>query len=176
MAEQYASIIIDISHENVDRVFQYRIPPELLEVIQVGMQVCVPFGSGNRSRKGYVVDISSKAEYDKAKIKEISGIVTGSVTADSRIISLAWWMKEQYGSTMNQALKTVLPVKKKVKTRNKQVVKSMVEDEKDTLSVVLNEEQKTIADDFGNRYDKGELRPSLIYGITGSGKQKFTWK
>ena len=170
MAEQYASIIIDISHENVDRVFQYRIPPELLEVIQVGMQVCVPFGSGNRSRKGYVVDISSKAEYDKAKIKEISGIVTGSVTADSRIISLAWWMKEQYGSTMNQALKTVLPVKKKVKTRNKQVVKSMVEDEKDTLSVVLNEEQKTIADDFGNRYDKGELRPSLIYGITGSGK------
>ena len=29
MAEQYASIIIDISHENVDRVFQYRIPPQL---------------------------------------------------------------------------------------------------------------------------------------------------
>ena len=27
MADQYASIIIDISHEDVDRVFQYRIPP-----------------------------------------------------------------------------------------------------------------------------------------------------
>ena len=42
MAEQYASIIIDISHENVDRVFQYRIPPQLSGEIQVGMQVCVP--------------------------------------------------------------------------------------------------------------------------------------
>ena len=30
MADQYASIIIDISHEDVDRVFQYRIPPALL--------------------------------------------------------------------------------------------------------------------------------------------------
>ena len=38
-----------------------------------------------------------------------------SITADTRLIELAWWMKEQYGSTMNQALKTVLPVKKKVK-------------------------------------------------------------
>ena len=50
MADQYASIIIDISHEDVDRVFQYRIPPALLPEIRVGVQVCVPFGSGNRTR------------------------------------------------------------------------------------------------------------------------------
>ena len=72
MAEQYASIIIDISHENVDRVFQYRIPPQLLGEIQVGMQVCVPFGSGNITRTGYVVDISEKAEYDVTKMKSIA--------------------------------------------------------------------------------------------------------
>ena len=39
MADQYASIIIDISHEDVDRVFQYRIPPALLPEIRVGVQV-----------------------------------------------------------------------------------------------------------------------------------------
>ena len=50
MADQYASIIIDISHEDVDRVFQYRIPPAILPQIRVGVQVCVPFGSGNRTR------------------------------------------------------------------------------------------------------------------------------
>ena len=38
MADQYASIIIDISHEDVDRVFQYRIPPALLPEIRVGVQ------------------------------------------------------------------------------------------------------------------------------------------
>ena len=169
MAEQYASIIIDISHENVDRVFQYRIPPQLLGEIQVGMQVCVPFGSGNRTRTGYVVDISEKAEYDVTKMKSIAGIVAGSVTADSRIISLAWWMKERYGSTMNQALKTVLPVKRKVKA-NRQVVRSMVDVQIREAEILLNEEQRQIAEDFCSRYDRGDRAPSLIYGITGSGK------
>ena len=170
MAEQYASIIIDISHENVDRVFQYRIPPQLLGEIQVGMQVCVPFGSGNRTRTGYVVDISEKVEYDVTKMKSIAGIVAGSVTADSRIISLAWWMKERYGSTMNQALKTVLPVKRKVKARNRQVVRSMVDVQIKEAEILLNEEQRQIAEDFCSRYDRGDRAPSLIYGITGSGK------
>ena len=170
MAEQYASIIIDISHENVDRVFQYRIPPQLLGEIQVGMQVCVPFGSGNRTRTGYVVDISEKAEYDVTKMKSIAGIVAGSVTADSRIISLAWWMKERYGSTMNQALKTVLPVKRKVKARNRQVVRSMVDVQIKEAEILLNGEQRQIAEDFCSRYDRGDRAPSLIYGITGSGK------
>ena len=170
MAEQYASIIIDISHENVDRVFQYRIPPQLLGEIQVGMQVCVPFGSGNRTRTGYVVDISEKAEYDVTKMKSIAGIVAGSVTADSRIISLAWWMKERYGSTMNQALKTVLPVKRKVKARNRQVVRSLVDVQIKEAEILLNGEQRQIAEDFCSRYDRGDRAPSLIYGITGSGK------
>ncbi|RHP48482.1 primosomal protein N' [Clostridium sp. AF32-12BH] len=125
MAEQYASIIIDISHEDVDRVFQYRIPPALLPQIRVGVQVCVPFGSGNRKRTGYVVELTDKPDYDKDKIKEIIGVTEKSITADSRFIELAWWMKEQYGSTMNQALKTVLPVKKKVKARNKKIVETM---------------------------------------------------
>ena len=60
MADQYASIIIDISHEDVDRVFQYRIPPALLPEIRVGVQVCVPFGSGNRTRNGYVVELTDR--------------------------------------------------------------------------------------------------------------------
>ena len=40
----YANIIIDISHEMVDRVFQYRIPPELETEIQVGTQVNIQIG------------------------------------------------------------------------------------------------------------------------------------
>lgn len=186
---QYASIIIDISHENVDRIFQYRIPGNLLSQIRIGTQVQVPFGSGNRTRKGYVVEITGKAEYDITKIKEIAGVVSGSVTAGSQLIELAWWMKEQYGSTMNQALKTVLPVKRKVKARNKQVVESLVgadlpaaETQMTSVSgmttapaasivpITLNPEQQEIADTFTISYDSGSRTPWLIHGITGSGK------
>lgn len=125
MADLYASIIIDISHENVDRVFQYRIPENLLGQVRIGTQVCVPFGSGNRIRKGYVVEITDHADYEVTKIKAIDSVPERGVTADSKLIELAWWMKERYGSTMNQALKTVLPVKRKVKARNKNVVQSV---------------------------------------------------
>lgn len=170
MAVKYASIIIDISHENVDRVFQYRIPEELLPEIRIGTQVRVPFGAGNRTRKGYVVDITEKADYDITKIKEIAEVVSGSVTAGSQLIELAWWMKEQYGSTMNRALKTVLPVKQKVKARNKQVVQSMVGAEPQCAPITLNPMQQTIADRFCQDYDAGLRKPWLIHGITGSGK------
>ena len=44
MAYQYADIIIDISHEKVDRPFQYRIPTRLAEEITAGTCVTVPFG------------------------------------------------------------------------------------------------------------------------------------
>ena len=42
---KYANIIIDISHEKLDKTFQYRIPPEIKDEITEGMQVIVPFGN-----------------------------------------------------------------------------------------------------------------------------------
>ncbi len=185
MADHYASIIIDISHENVDRIFQYRIPESMEAEIQIGTQVTVPFGKANRRRRGYVVEITDHVEgYDADKVKDVDGVVAGSVTADKRLIQLAWWMKERYGSTMNQALKTVLPVKKAVKARNRKVVETMVSDgwlpgllsQKEAGSpeergaVLLNEEQRKIADAFATDYDAGCRTPYYIYGITGSGK------
>lgn len=127
MTERYARIIIDISHEKVDRTFDYRIPAGLLDEVAVGSLVLIPFGKGNSMRKGYVVGIAAHADYDPDKIKEIAGIVTDGVSAESLLISLAWWLKERYGSTMNQALKTVLPVKQKVKPKEKKVLKSLLD-------------------------------------------------
>ena len=117
MGQEYANIIIDISHENVDRTFQYRIPEHLSGSVHAGQQVYIPFGQGNRQRKGYVVGLTDQAEIDGNRIKEVAGIVQGSVTAESQLIWLAWWMKDRYGSTMNQALRTVLPVKQKARYR-----------------------------------------------------------
>lgn len=122
MVLKYANIIIDISHESVDRTFQYRIPEALRGQIQVGSQVNIPFGSGGRQRKGYVVELTDQIQCDESKLKDIAGVVQGSVTAQSQLISLAWWMKERYGSTMNQALKTVLPVKQKIKEAPKRQI------------------------------------------------------
>ena len=125
----YANIIIDISHESVDRVFQYRVPRELEGEIEAGKQVYIPFGAGSRQRKGYVVELTDEVQYEESKIKDVAGIVKGSVTAQSQLIWLAWWMKERYGSTMNQALKTVLPVKQKIKESPKRRIRCLLSPE-----------------------------------------------
>ncbi|WP_313153991.1 replication restart helicase PriA [Lacrimispora sp.] len=141
MTERFARIIIDISHEKVDRTFDYRIPAGLLDEVAVGSLVLIPFGKGNSMRKGYVVGIAAHADYDPDKIKEIAGIVTDGISAESLLISLAWWLKERYGSTMNQALKTVLPVKQKVKPREKKVLKSLL-DHSQLLNALEEAEKK----------------------------------
>ena len=50
----FADIIVDIKHEKLDRIFQYRIPEWLKEELNVGMEVVIPFGKGNRQTKGSV--------------------------------------------------------------------------------------------------------------------------
>ena len=74
-----------------------------------------------------MVELTNQAEYDISKIKEIDSLVEGSITAQSQLIHLAWWMKERYGSTMKQALKTVLPVKQKVREAPKRKIHLLVD-------------------------------------------------
>ncbi|MBQ6833279.1 MAG: primosomal protein N' [Lachnospiraceae bacterium] len=121
---KYADIIIDISTKHVDRVFQYRIPSALEDEIQVGCRVEVPFGKGDTVRKGYVVSITTVPTFAPEKTKEIRNMVPGAVSIQEQMILLAWWMKERYGSTMNQALKTVLPVKAKIAPKEEKTIVS----------------------------------------------------
>lgn len=115
----FADIIIDISHEKLDRSFQYLVPEELEKEIRVGMVAAVPFGNGNRERKGYVVGLSGKPKYDPLKIKALTRLCSSEETTEARLVALAAWMRQRYGSTMAQALKTVLPVREKVRPKEK---------------------------------------------------------
>lgn len=98
---EFVNVIVDISHEKLDRIFQYRIPEELQGKISTGMQVQVPFGMGNRTIKGYVTGVTDVPDYPVEKIKPVTGLVDGAVPAESELIALAAWMKKFYGSTMN---------------------------------------------------------------------------
>ena len=109
----YANVIVDISHEKLDKTFQYSIPDELLCDIRPGVCVDIPFGS--RTITGYVIEVTDEPEYDPARTKPLIGIKADSVAVEAKLIALAAWIRRNYGSTMNQALKTVIPVKKQAK-------------------------------------------------------------
>jgi len=131
---EFVNVIVDISHEKLDRIFQYHVPEALKNRLQIGMKVNIPFGKGNRQIKGYVVGFSDEADYPLDKIKELSGIVEGSVKAESQLIAMAGWIRDTYGSTMNQALKTVLPVKQQVvQKQSRKLMLQIPREEAETL-------------------------------------------
>lgn len=125
----YARIIVDITHEKLDRVFEYSIPSDLEGMLKVGTEVLVPFGRGNKETRGYIVGFSKICEFDPEKVKSISGICEDGIDITARLVALAAWMKEHYGGTMIQALKTVLPIKKKERVKEKRYVRRMVSKE-----------------------------------------------
>ena len=119
---KFAKVIVDISLDKIDRPFDYIIPESLESKIQAGTPVIIPFGKGNREIKGFVIDVVGDTDFDKSKLKSIKSVADSDVEAEQELIGLAWWIKEHYASTMNQALKTVLPVKQKVKQNQNQTV------------------------------------------------------
>ncbi|SCG97194.1 Primosomal protein N' [uncultured Clostridium sp.] len=238
---KFANIIVDISLEKLDRTFQYRIPEELQDILKEGMQVRVPFGNGGRILTGYVLELTDNCEWDEEKLKPILGLAEKGIRLEGQLIALAAWMRRTYGSTMNQALKTVLPVKKSVQekisrkvrlavpreeaeavlaemerkhqTARVRILKALLEQpgldyaeaqkalgltaatarkltelglvriESDTIfrnpirpsevqahPFALYPAQRAIVDDVAARAAAGDLRPSLIHGVTGSGK------
>ena len=166
MSIKYADIIIDISHEGVDRPFRYKIPEELIGQVQVGTAVKVPFGNANRVRNGYVVALADEANWDIDKIKEIKEVSEKTLGVEGKLIKLAEWMKQTYGGTMINALKTVMPVKEKVRER-----KGIV-DTRDLIPEfapidTLEEAQQRVVDEFISDQSNPVY---LLHGVTGSGK------
>lgn len=135
----YANVIVDISIDKLDKTFQYRIPEELEGKIEVGVQVDIPFG--RRTLTGYVVELTDKPEYDETKLKPVMGIHKGSVPIESQLIALAAWMRKNYGSTMNQALKAVLPIRRKTKEIEKRRITLLCSKEEAVRTLALYEEK-----------------------------------
>ena len=141
----YADIIVDISHESIDRVFQYAVPNRLENSALIGVRVNIPFGRGNKIITGYIVGLGYEPQYDPDKIKYIYSIADNSVAIESQLISLAYFIKENFGGTINDALKVVIPVKNTVKYKEKKYIKLLVDTEELDKLIEINKKKNNNA-------------------------------
>ena len=119
----------------------------------------MPFGRGNRETKGYIVGFSETCDYDAEKIKDILRTDTSSVAIEARLVALAAWMKEYYGGTMIQALKTVLPIKRTEQQKEQRILKRCISRE---AGENLHKNQKARARLMAALLDDEEVEYSLI--------------
>lgn len=102
----YAKVIVDISHTQVDRVFEYKIPEGM--DVRTGMRVKVPFGK-MRDTEGIVIGLEGSTEYPADKIKEIICPLDDFCALTEEQIALAGFIKEKYNTTLASALRFMLP-------------------------------------------------------------------
>lgn len=170
MSERYADVILNISHESVDRPFTYVIPEDLRGKLTPGSAVKVPFGNAKEAKLGYVLSLRKEAP-SGFQLREILGVAEKKLGVEEGLLSLAVWMHEHYGCMLNQALKTVLPVKEAVRARKQKgagraesTAGTEVEARELTAeqSALLSELKQAEAEKPGGSY--------LLFGVTGSGK------
>ncbi len=116
----YADVIVDISSGQLDKTYQYSIPERLLSTAVVGAPVVMPFGHGKR--EGYIVGLSQEPKIAVERIKPIFSVKERGQVIESQMIELAYFIRENFGATMNDALRTVLPVKQAVRRVEKKTV------------------------------------------------------
>ncbi len=157
MQNNYADIILDITHGSVDRPFTYAVPEQMKAEIRPGMPVRVPFGAGNRLRAGYVIALHEEAPEYSGAVKEIAGAAEEQVSAGESLIALAVWMHEHYGCMLNQAMRTVMPVRSRTARRAERTV----------VSDLSPEELRDCAEKAGKKRQTARARLALALASSG---------
>src|SRR6185295_7139618 len=85
--------------------FDYLIPPELAEQVDVGSRVQVPFGP--RKVLGCVTAVAEESAH--ARLKPIIKVIGAQTLVTPKILKLARWIGEYYCCPPEIALKSVLP-------------------------------------------------------------------
>lgn len=100
-----AKVIVDILNSEVDKVFDYIIPPELS--VQVGDRVLLPFGA--RKIEGYVLDIAENSAYDQSKLKPILKRMDEYPIIKPELIRLIFTLKEKLHLRLLDGVRLVIP-------------------------------------------------------------------
>ena len=103
---QFCQVIVDIAHEDVDRVFTYRVPEGM--ALCPGMRVHVPFGRQHRV-EGIVVEMDDHCDLPPERVKNVTDTLEDYPAVLPQMLELARRIKESSFCTLAQALRLMFP-------------------------------------------------------------------
>lgn len=108
MHKLIGAVAVDAATYAIDKLYEYWIPSEYAEQIQVGCRVLVPFGRGNVRCEGIVLDLRTDGEQNVRR-KPITEVLDDTPVLDREMIRLAAHMCERLHCTFFDCVRAILP-------------------------------------------------------------------
>ncbi len=139
MTGKFAEVIIDISSEQVDRLFTYRIPEGMSLV--PGQRVEVPFGP--RKREGFVIELKDECGLDSAAVKPVCRTLEDYPVILPELIELSRWIKKRYHCNLVDGLRQMIPSQMRGgRIREKQVAVARLIAEGEALEEIVRKNSR----------------------------------
>lgn len=104
-------VLINTSVKTLNKVFDYLVPMDLENDIEIGKRVAVSFGRSKNQEEGIIVKIIDDEDYESKgyELKEISSVLDEYSYIDEDKLSLAKYISHIYFCNVYDALKLMLP-------------------------------------------------------------------
>ncbi|WP_407268010.1 primosomal protein N' [Radiobacillus sp. PE A8.2] len=106
-----AKVVVDVPASQTNRIFDYLIPDQLVDSIEIGMRVIVPFGP--RKIMGFVLELTDHSDF--SALKEIEELMDVTPVLTEELIDLGKWLSEKTLSFYVSAFQAMLPQALKAK-------------------------------------------------------------
>ena len=103
-------VLVQLASQNVDKIFDYSVPKELEDSMQVGIRVLVPFG--RQTLEGFVLEIKDSSPLE---LKEVYSIVDYDIVLNEELLELGKEIQKDTLSTLISAYQVMLPKALKAK-------------------------------------------------------------
>lgn len=103
-------VLVQLSSQNVDKIFDYLVPRELENSIQIGIRVLVPFG--RQTLEGFVLEIKDSSPLE---LKKVYSVVDQDIVLNDELLELGKAIQKDTLSTLISAYQVMLPKALKAK-------------------------------------------------------------
>jgi primosomal protein N' (replication factor Y) (superfamily II helicase) len=97
-------VLVQLSNKNIDRIFDYNVPLEMMSDIKIGIRVKVPFGY--QKLEGFVLEIKDNSS---TKLKDIFSVVDKDIVLDQELLELGKKMSAMYLAPLISCYQVMLP-------------------------------------------------------------------
>lgn len=139
-----ASVLVELSNKNIDKPFDYIVPEHLINQIQIGKRVKVPFN--NQTLEGFVLALK---QGNNIELKAVVEVVDEDVVLNDELLELGKFISKKYLSTLISSYQVMLP--KALKAKNKSKINKKIEkyitlniSKANLINYIFNEKQEQI--------------------------------